>query len=309
MQKATPPYLKEMKPNHNRRARWHNYYGPASYMITMTKQRNCPDFGTLKYGDPKDAWISLSAIGEIIKCQIEETPAHNPQLKIADYVIMPDHVHILIEVTETTDRPLGDIIRALKSASSSRIRKMTGRPYLSAFDDGFNDRIIKSQKHLKTIQNYIKDNPRRLAVRRALPDYFRRVNALKIGDKSYQAYGNFQLLDCPFKEQVVVHRPDTPEERDRHRGEWLFTAANHGVLVSPFISPDEKAIRDEAEEAGGRFILITNEAMGERYKPAAHDFELCEAGRLLIITSGTGGEVSRTDCLTMNALAAQIVGE
>lgn len=33
--------------------------------------------------------------------------------------------------------------------------------------------------------------------------------------------------------------------------------------------------------------LITNESMGDRYKPAAHYLALCTQGRLLIILSST----------------------
>ena len=84
---------------------------------------------------------------------------------------------------------------------------------------------------------------------------------------------------------------------------WLYTAANGGILVSPFISQTEKAIRAEAEEAGGRFILVTNEPMGERYKPTGREFSLCEAGRLLIVSANLPGVLSRNNCLAMNALA------
>ena len=114
------------------------------------------------------------------------------------------------------------------------------------------------------------------------------------------------MLDRPFKQQVVVHRADTPSVRERHRAEWLYTAANGGVLVSPFISPAEKEVRREADGADGRVILITNEPMGERYKPTGHDFELCETGRLLFISAGQPGALSRRTCLAMNALAAEI---
>ncbi len=67
---------------------------------------------------------------------------------------------------------------------------------------------------------------------------------------------------------------------------WLSDAAKGTVLVSPFISKSEKAIRVEAEDIGANIILITHEAFGERFKPAAHDFNLCSQGRLLIISLG-----------------------
>ncbi len=125
-------------------------------------------------------------------------------------------------------------------------------------------------------------------------------------DRYYQAYGNLQLLRNPFKEQVVVHRAETAEQNGRNRRRWLHTGANGGVLVSPFIFTSEKAVRAEAEAAGARFILITAEPFGERYKPAAHDFDLCAAGRMLIISTNQSGNLSRATCLAMNELAGAV---
>ena len=103
-----------------------------------------------------------------------------------------------------------------------------------------------------------------------------------------------------------MHRADSEEKCARNRDQWLYTAANGGVLVSPFISRAEKDIRREADENGGKFILVTNEPMEGRYKPSGRDFALCEAGRMLIVSLGKEGELSRQMCLEMNALAAAI---
>lgn len=234
------------------------------------------------------------------------TPSHNPELKMIYWTIMPDHIHILINVTVPIERHFGDIIQAIKAAATSKIRKLLQNPGLVVFSEGFHDRIITNRHQFEIVYRYIRENARRLAVRKAHPEFFRRVNALQFGGKTYQAYGNFQLLESPFKEQVVVHRRDNEQTRSRNRELWLYTAANGGVLVSPFISRVEKEIRREAEEAGGRFILIVNEPMEARYKPVGHDFELCEAGSLLIISANSPGELSRIACLKMNALASAI---
>lgn len=302
-----PAYWKETIHNQHRRAVWHNYYDRAVYMVTIGKHKGCPDFGSLKYTDPKDALISLSPYGEVIQNQIDATPLHNPQLKILETTIMPDHVHIMIQVMEPISRHFGDIIQAIKSASTSGIRKLTGSKDMTVFEEGFHDRIVKNRAQLDTLYRYLRENPRRLAVRRVFPEYFRRVNRLRLAGGVYSAYGNFQLLECPFKEQVVVHRADSEEVRAANREQWLYTASNGGVLVSPFISPAEKAIRAEADEAGGRFIFITDRQMEERYKPTGRDFELCEAGRMLIVSAPSEGEnLSRAHCLQMNRLALAI---
>lgn len=181
------------------------------------------------------------------------------------------------------------------------------------FAKGFNDQILKKSRSLDTLYRYIRENPRRLAVRRAFPEYFRRTNSLRIGKVVYQAYGNFQLLENPFREQVVVHRADSEERRRNNLEQWLYTASNGGVLVSPFISPAEKAVRDRADAIDGRFILIVPDRMDDRYKPVGHDFDLCESGRMLILSAGLnvgmGDSLTRRNCLDMNSLAAAICRE
>ena len=93
-----------------------------------------------------------------------------------------------------------------------------------------------------------------------------------------------------------------------NRDRWLYSAANGGVLVSPFISKREKEIRTAAEQAGGRLILITPDAFGERFKPAAHDFNLCSEGRMLMVSLGLPASpaVTRDVCLSMNAVASGV---
>lgn len=89
----------------------------------------------------------------------------------------------------------------------------------------------------------------------------------------------------------------------------MHVVANGGVLVSPFISGDEKDIRRKAEDMNGRIILISNEGFGERQKPAAHDFARCAAGNLLILTPTdytSYSSLTRETCLAMNSLATAI---
>ena len=113
--------------------------------------------------------------------------------------------------------------------------------------------------------------------------------------------------------QVVVHRRDTPQQRASNRARWIYIAANGGVLVSPFISEAEKAIRNEAIENGGRIILLSKISFGERYKPSGAEFDLCAEGRLLILTPWQGQQLSRNitreQALFLNELSQKIATE
>lgn len=282
----------------------HDYQSRCIYHITLKKAKGVPPFGSL-CGDSKAAGVIRSPLGAMIERHIRRIPLMDPLLRPLQYCIMPDHVHLLLFVTGRIELHLGNYIGKFKIAIHQEYREATGSDD-SIFEKDFYDCILYNSRSLDSLYKYIRDNPRRLAVRREHPEFFRRVNRLKIGDKEYQAYGNFQLLGCPFKEPVAVHRADTAEKRAADHDLWLYTAANGGVLVSPFISPAEKAIRDEADEAGGRFILITNKPFPERYKPSGREFELCEAGRMLIVSAGIEEELTRGACLEMNALAEEI---
>lgn len=272
-------------------------------MVTLNKSRLVKDFGILQgdyripSGQRGSSYIKATATGAAIKQAIRNFNLIEPNIRILQYAIMPDHLHILLFVERQTEEILGRIIAKFKV----EVNKLAGEDMV--FAKGFNDQILKNSRSLDTLYRYIRDNPHRLAVRKAHPEFFRRINTLRIGEISYQCYGNLQLLDCPFREQVVIHRANSPQKQKTDRELWLYTAANGGVLVSPFISSAEKAIRAEAEKYGGRFILILNDPMEERYKPTGHDFALCESGRLLIISANIPGPLSRQTCLAMNNLA------
>lgn len=174
------------------------------------------------------------------------------------------------------------------------------------FAEDFYDRILRPTHSLNVIYDYIRRNPYRLAVRMANRSFFQRRNNLVIEGEQWQAYGNIQLIANPFKEQVVIHRADSPDTRVRNRGRWIHTASNGGVLVSPFISKDEKAIRQEAEASKSKIILISNRPLAEREKPTGHDFEQCCEGRLLILAPQKELPSSRTTFLHLNHIADYI---
>ena len=297
--------------NRNRqtkRAYWHDYRSPGRYMITLSKNPGVPAFSSiggdwrLPIGSPGSSHTRWSPIGRSIADMIYGIGNIHPTLRAEQYSVMPDHVHILLWVQDALPEPLGFYIARFKNA----INIAVGIDHI--FDDGFNDQIVTNKRNLQALFDYIRANPYRLAVRRANPGFFTRCDSRLIAGHACQVYGNIHLLDNPFKDQVIVHRADTPDQFAKHRAEWLYTSANGGILVSPFISPAERAIRAEAETLGSRIILITHEAFPDRYKPASHDFDLCTSGRLLIISLGLPAStpLSRSLCQQMNALAQAI---
>lgn len=223
---------------------------------------------------------------------------------------MPDHVHILLQILYRSDKHLNFYIDCLKTKTADKYSKIKNLEIKEQFifEMGYCDKPLYDNRSLNGLFRYIRENPHRLAMRQQFPQFFQRVRKLKIGDKEYEAFGNFSLFRNPDKEAVNISRKFTAEEKAQKKACWLNSAAKGTVLVSPFISKEEKSIRAEAEALGGCIILITHEAFPESFKPSAHDFYLCCEGRLLILSLGLSQneKLSRNHCLKMNSLAEMI---
>jgi len=304
---SRPAYWKPTIHNNKRRAPWHDYNSRCIYMVTVNKHPATPAFGHLRGATPDEAHIELTPIGETILSEIAATPAHNPEIRILSRVVMPDHFHLLLFVSRPMRHPLGSVVQALKSTITKKAGNPGGR---SIFEEGFHDRILLRKGQLATLTFYIADNPRRLFIKHARPDLFRRYNHLLIGQMEFAAYGNIFLLRDFDKMNVVIHRADTPDIRRANEQRWLRCAANGGVLISPFISKDEKQIRDKAIEAGGNLIILRNEGFEERFKPLGNEFSLCADGRLLLLAPWpqdlNRATVTRRQALAMNSLAEKL---
>ncbi len=288
------------------RAFFHDYRSRCIYHITICKAPGIPDFGRL-VGAGRSAAIERSPLGLVVARHIGRFPELSQKLRVLQYIVMPDHIHMLIFATERLELPLGNYIGMFKVGVGHDYRQGYGGSG-PVFAEDFYDRILHRNRPLDTIYQYIRDNPYRLAVRRAHPDFFRRVSHLTIDGRDYCAYGNPLLLSNPFKEAVAIHRADSEEVNARRRAGWLHTAANGGVLVSPFISRPEKAVRTEAEALGGKIILLRHEPFPERFKPTGAEFAMCEAGRLLLVApaEGWGEGLSRGTCVALNRLAGRL---
>ncbi len=288
-----------------RRAFFHDYTRPGRYMITITRIPGAPPFAIL---DLKTRELSLTILGAAIRDELDRLQAIQPAIAIRASVIMPDHLHCVLLVLRPLPKKLGDYIGPFKGACSRRWKELEGAETVRPlFVRNFNDRIIWDDEHLSKAVSYIADNPARAAIKAAHPDLFRRYNHLVAGEREFAAYGNIFLLRDFDRRPVILHRADSTAVRAVKEKEWLECAANGGVLISPFISPVEKAVRDRAIELGGRLVILRNEGFEERFKPYGREFDLCSEGRLLLLAPWPDqlnrSTVTRAQALSMNAQA------
>jgi len=78
------------------------------------------------------------------------------QYRLISWVIMPNHVHCLLETK--SDWPLCRVVQSWKSVSAHRINRLLGRSGALWQPDYF-DRYIRDDHHLAAAIAYIEDNP------------------------------------------------------------------------------------------------------------------------------------------------------
>ncbi len=98
---------------------------------------------------------------------------------------------------------------------------------------------------------------------------------------AWTALGNPFLLDAPLLVSVRISTMTPPDKLAALVAKLGAKAERGAVLVSPWISPGEKAVKAEALARGGRVVQLLAEGMGRYYKPGGRDFDCCAEGRLL----------------------------
>lgn len=159
--KTPPSYFKKTIPNYWRRDKNHDYTNRCIYMVTMRKSPTMPDFSYIYAPDgngyrPK---ISLSPLGTIIANEIQRLHRDLPSVNTLDYVIMPDHIHCIIYLTEKGKYHLGDVVKRFKGLCSRSWQDAQGLPEddkpAPVFVYGYHDRYSRDSRHLDRIRKYI----------------------------------------------------------------------------------------------------------------------------------------------------------
>lgn len=319
----TPP----KNPNYLRRARFHDYTLPGKYMLTLYKHPDLPPYSTID-GDPRRKGTTTPAAierndpaflpphtrlhpeGKIIPEALKAWAARYPCIKLAEHVVMPDHVHVCLRVTHKMEIDLSTCVSKFMGECTRRLRQLTGNPEATCFAPGFNDKIAFTDEQYLTQRRYVRENPRRYMIRRLHPELFYSRSELLVEGKTYHAIGNIHLLHHPQRVAVRFSRRYASAEMERLYAQWMHCAENSGVLVSPFIHPVEKEALHEGLDLGASVIKIMENGIPPRLHPKGKYFDLCAAGRLLLIAPAE--YTTRPDDLTyaraqqLNALAAAI---
>lgn len=136
------------------RLRGFDYAASGYYFVTVvTNYKAC----TL--GSVLDFQIVHSDLGLIVEEHLLGIPNRFPHISIDSYVIMPNHVHALFWFGNAA-KPvtLSRVVNELKSRVSVRYHKLAGRSE-PVWQYGFYDVVVRSEKQLFAIRQYIEANP------------------------------------------------------------------------------------------------------------------------------------------------------
>lgn len=175
---------------------------------------------------------------------------------------------------------------------------------------GYNDHILEGKGELQRWFDYLQDNPRRLAVRRAHPEYFRVVFNVEVAGRKYSAIGNRELLRHPRKVAVQCSRSLSDKEVAAEVEKGLAQATNGAVLASPAISGGEAAVMRTVLNARLPLIFLTPWGFNSFSKPGHQYYEACAEGRFLILApwphQNERINLTRAMCLELNAMTKEI---
>lgn len=298
------------KPSMERRKDSHNYYGRCIYMITIVTEGRRPLLGELQAADAfhPQPWVKCSPLGSEVLRLWQVLPVKYPEIKTIGFQLMPDHVHGIVFVTREMRTHLGNVVAWFKKESNAISTSMTGG---SLWKSGFNDVVLQRDGQLARMVEYLRDNPRRLWLKRNNADFFTIHRSVAIGGETVATVGNQFLLGYPIKAVVQCSRRISTPDAIRHEVDKYLTLARHGaVLISPCISPAEKAVMRAAYDANHLLIVLMENGFSPLWKPGGRQFDACAEGRLLLVAPwphhNQRTAITRQQCLRLNELSREI---
>ena len=170
--------MKKFYEHKQHRLKNYNYSSNGSYFITIcVKNKECllGDITVMvdAHGDRKTDNINdliclkssgtklvLSDFGHITKKYIETSKSVYQGLSVDNYVIMPNHIHMILSICNDalicTEKPCHDLIPTYVSSLKTLITKEIG---FSIFQRNFHDHIIRNEDEYEKIWDYIDTNP------------------------------------------------------------------------------------------------------------------------------------------------------
>ena len=342
---------------HHRENGW-DYRGRAIYHFTLPVEERYPLFGTLEGESAETAHVRLNAFGLRVNSMLNGLAqfykGKGYALKVLTARVMPDHVHLVIQVLEPLPQSIGAVVRGFKSgctkvykeefycsgenaaevhgdmlagatrangaaevhggtngaaevyggtngaAGATRAngavpvqfaRIFAGRSSIWQQDAAYyHERILHAPGQLRRMIDYVKDNPRRLWLKRHNPDLFRLHRRTEAAGLMFTSMGNHFLLNWPDGQTVEMSRSATNGQIEELMHSAQAAAYNGTVTYTAAISKGEQLIARSLRAEGYPLVVLLNDGFPKEgspheryYKPGGVYFEACSKGQLLLL--------------------------
>lgn len=315
------------KASMKRRCVGHDYTQRGIYMITLNVEGRRPLFGRV-YGSSSDPRIELTPLGQAVRDEWWGISNHHHEIKVFELQMMPDHLHGIIYVKEPFSGGLSRVVRGFKTGCGRIYRQLVAPLSVATesqqtakgshpthgllFEPGFNDLVLRTNDEYQRWKHYLRDNPRRLLIKREKPDMLCAFFGLCNGRWTLNGIGNRALLTAPQRMAVRISRRLSAEQLEQEVSRYLQAAAAGAVLISPAISPGEKRVMRIAFNMGLPTIVIMPNGFTSLSKPHGEQFDACAQGRLLMISAwehhNERQPLTAYMCQQMNLIALELSG-
>ena len=159
----------ELKNRKNIRIPNFDYGNDGAYFITIcTKDRKKILSDIVGDEIPK---VRLTKLGEIVKGSISDIEAHYKNVKVDKYIIMPDHIHMIVCINlNGTDESvpynikydIPNVIGKFKASVTRNVGKafmLSEKPKI--WQSRYYDHVIRNQTDYNEIWEYIDNNPKK----------------------------------------------------------------------------------------------------------------------------------------------------
>ena len=141
---------------------------PGCYFVTLCiKELAC------ELGSVRDGRVTLTLAGRLTEQAWATLIQVHPFLRLDGSIVMPSHLHgvLWLRDPDKDERvSLSDIVGRYKSFTTRILNDTFGTPGRIWWQRGFHDRVIRTERELETIRNYIRENPERWTRKRKRTD-------------------------------------------------------------------------------------------------------------------------------------------
>ena len=172
----------------------YDYARPGFYFLTL-----CTHGLEHTFGEISECEMRPNGCGSAVAASWNDLPLHYPHIRLDEFVVMPNHVHAIIEIMDVgagqrpapapvsmsaaelapavvslpgaglkpaptksqTRHGVPEIVRAFKTFSARQINRLRGTCGVAVWQRNYYEHIIRNRKELEMTRDYIRTNPAR----------------------------------------------------------------------------------------------------------------------------------------------------